>query len=515
VEEFITRHSDEIVGVLEGWDRVLFRGTLTGVSYVKGMMRFLWHKRVLLKDFMEFGKRLTAELTECAQRTAASAGREYRYLSSAQESKDQLAEALAARDRVREGLVCVLACVEPCMSYEVRADRGARKLLLEYTHRKCRFFYFYFLHPQFGLMHVRLQSWFPFQAQVCINGRSYLERRLIKAGMGYRKRDNCFVAVSDVKKAQAMLDDLIALDWRAALNRIVGPLNPLIRRGGALRDLGGYYWTIRQSEYATDVMFKDEQTLAQAYPHLIRHAVEKLGCEDVLRFLGQKLNGNFRKEVTSARARRPEGVRVKHRVGANSIKMYDKQGSVLRVETTINDPGVYRVWRPPQTNPAAAPAWQAMRKAVADISRRAEVSRAANHRYLRAMSVVEDPTPAHRVLDPVSRSRRRGERSYRGLRPVSVDDAQLFTAVLAGEHVLNGFANGDIRARLFRGPPRDDAERNRRIAKVGRQLRLLREHGLIQKVNKRRLYRVTPNGQRIMALALTMRGANSNRLLAA
>lgn len=515
MEEFIARHDGSVVGVLEGWDRLVFRGTLMGVSHERAMMSYLWRRQVLLKDLMEFGKRLTQELDEHAKKLAAEAGREYRYLSSAQLSKERVAEELVAAGRVQEGLACVLSCVEPCMSYEVRRDEGSKRLVLKYVERKCRFFYFYFMHAEFGLMHVRLQSWFPFQVQVCINGRSYLERRLIKAGVGYRKLDNCFVHVDDLKRAQAMLNDLTNRNWRRTLDRIVRPLNPLTGKGGALEDLGGYYWTVRQSEFATDVMFIDEAALARVYPDLVRHAIEKQGCEDVLRFLGQKPSGNLKKEVTSDRVRRPEGVRVKHRVGANSIKMYDKQGSVLRIETTINDPAPFRVWRRPQGDPAAAPAWRAMRKAVADISRRAEVSRAANHRYLGALSAVRGTTPAHRVLDPVSQARHRGERRCRGLRPIGAEDAALFAAVLAGEHALNGFANHDIREKLFPRPPKDRLERNRRVAKIGRRLRMLREHGLIQKVPKRRLYRVTQKGSRIMSLALTLRSADSARLLAA
>jgi len=83
--------------------------------------------------------------------------------------------------------------------------------------------------------------------------------------------------------------------------------------------------------------------LAAVYPTLCRHAIEHLHSPDVLRCLGRQHAG--KQQVTSDLKRRVEGLRVKHHVGANSIKMYDKQQRVLRIETTLNDPSKFRVWR--------------------------------------------------------------------------------------------------------------------------------------------------------------------------
>ncbi len=82
-------------------------------------------------------------------------------------------------------------------------------------------------------------------------------------------------------------------------------------------------------------------------------------------------------------------MRIKHRLGDNTIKMYDQQGSVLRVETTITDAMGFKTFRAPEGKPRAAPRWQRMRKGIADLHRRAEVSHAANKRYLRAIASVE------------------------------------------------------------------------------------------------------------------------------
>ena len=163
-----------------------------------------------------------------------------------------------------------------------------------------------------------------------------------EAGIGYEQRDNCFVRIDDLPRAQAMMDDLIERKWERFLSALARRVNPL---PGEL-DVYGYYWSIRESEYATDVMFKDAAALAKLYPALVDHAIKRFSCRDVLRFLGRRTKATrFAGEVFSTLLARSEGVRVKHWAEENSIKMYDKQGSVLRVETTINHVRRFKVRR--------------------------------------------------------------------------------------------------------------------------------------------------------------------------
>ena len=118
-----------------------------------------------------------------------------------------------------------------------------------------------------------------------------------------------------------------------------------------------YYWTSEQTEWATDVVFRDAAALAELYPLLTRHGIETFQSPDVMRFLGHKmpahggLHGRFAGEIVSDLKQRPEGVRIKHRAGRNALKMYDKFGSVLRVETTLNDPQGLKVLRSKSNDP--------------------------------------------------------------------------------------------------------------------------------------------------------------------
>lgn len=503
MERFVTRHDDRITGILAGFDRMLFRGTATSLQYLKGMEIFLSAHGVLLKDFGAFGERVTARVIAHATELAERHARPYEYLASSAVRKDEHARAIAAREEVTEGLICVLSCVEPCRSYSVAKDRTTRRLRLVSRERKCLHLYFYYLDREFGLMHLRLQTWLPLTIQVCVNGREWLAREMTRRGLGFTQVDNSFTALTDVSRAQLVMDQLSTRHWAPLLTRWARRVNPWLDVAAGL-DFHGYYWSLRESEYATDVMFRDRAALQTVYPALVQHAITEFGSEDVLRFLGRRAAART-VEVTSQLTRRVEGVRVKHRVAENSIKMYDKHGCLLRIETTINNPRRFKVRRLATRGGRRGRTWIPMRKGIADIPRRVEISRAANARYLEALSVVGEPSPSHQLLDPVSLPVVHNSRRYRPLRPISPQEAPLLRAVLRGEYLLQGFRNADLCLTLYPAACRDPGAHRRAANRVTRLLRLLRAHGLIQKVSTTRYYRVTPRGHATLATALRFR----------
>lgn len=504
MKRFLARHQAVITGTLSGYDRILFRGIFRGLSHAKGLDAFLGSQGVLLKDFGTFAEQQSGLIKAHAEEVARAAGRPLIYLPSAHEAKEDLVRRIAAHDQIREGLICVLTCVEPCRSYTIRRDAQARLLRLVKADRKCLFVYFYYLDREFGVMHVRLQTWFPFDIQVCLNGREWLARRLDKAGLAYERCDNGFLALADPARAQHLADRFLRYRWPPLLDAVARRCNPLLRRGRALAEQH-LYWTVRQAEYATDVMFRDAASLAAVYPALVQHAIRCFSAEDILRFLAQKLHPNFQGEVTSKTSRRPEGVRIRHQVQENWLKMYDKAGRLLRIETTINNPRRFRVYRRAVRQGQRCWAWLPMRKGIADLWRRTQLCRAANARYLDALAVVGDAEPSAQVLDPVSQPVLAGPARFRPLRPVSPEDGTRFQAVLAGPHLVHGFRNADLRARLFPDVPASSEVQQRLSGQVTRLLRLLRAHQLIQRVPHTTLYRITPRGHKVMGTALTFR----------
>ena len=500
MERFLARHSNRIAGIVSGFDRLLFRGTLRSISFVDGMDRFLASQRILYKDFSGFAGRLTTRLRTHAEELAHQTGRPLEYLRSSSISKDARAREIRTRDAITEGLVCIFSCVESCLTLTVRGDRATKRLRLVREERRCVFLYFYYVDRDFGLMHIRLQTWLPLTVQISVNGREWLARQLIAAGLAFDQHDNALIP-RDVSRTLAISDRLQTFAWEPWLTRYAARVNPWIGAPAGL--FRGYYWSVRESEFATDVIFRTPADLQAIYPRLLHHAIEHFTTGDLLRFLGRVVPGRFRGDAHSTLVHRPEGVRIRHWLDENSIKMYDKAGRLLRVEMTLNNPDRFKVLRRRPSDRRLD--WLPLRRGIADMRRRADLGRAAAARYLDALSVVGDPTPSHRLLDSVSQRVTRHGRPYRPLRPISPHEAPLFRTILHGEFALQGFQNRDLRRRLYSDTDADPGQRRRVAARVTRSLRLLRAHGLIKKVTRTRYYRITDKGHQVMTTALRFR----------
>ena len=484
MKRFLAQHGADVTGVISGYDRLRLRGSLCYFYQPTFLFRHLRNVGVLLKNFGAYATSLSERVREAAHAFAKRRGRPVRYLYSTAESKEALARQLAARDRIREGLIGVFDCVEPCLTYFVRGDRKAHRLELKLESGKCLHHYFYFEHPEFGLMHLRLQTWFPFQVMVCVNGRLWLARQLDRAGIDYLQRDNSFVWIKDLARAQALAQAQLRVHWPTRLQEVLSDCHPL----------------------------------AAIYPALVHHGIRHFGTPEVLRFLGRTIPAHgrvhrlYKGEVETGLTHRPEGMRLKHYVNGNSIKLYDKHGQVLRVETTLTHPHDFRVFRAPQNRPRGKKRWMLLRKSVADARRRAQVSAAANDRYLAAIAAAPADLAAGDAVQSFCRRVVKNGRSYRALNPWAPDDAALLQVVARGEWVLNGFRNRDVRTALL-GATSDLTERRRRTARVTRALALLRAHGLIRKVARTHRYVVTARGREIITAILSARQASVPQLL--
>ena len=185
MDAFIQRHQQDVIGVLSGFDRMRFRGTLRSISYAKGVDQFLGAVGVRYKDFKNYVGGLSQALIDHGEQVAQQAGRPFEYRASSSEDKQAEALRIAERDGITEGLVCVLRGVEPCMSFGIRRN-GKGGVGLRSEPRRCLHLYYYYLDREFGLMHVRVATWLPFGIHVCLNGREYLARRRSKAGIAFR-----------------------------------------------------------------------------------------------------------------------------------------------------------------------------------------------------------------------------------------------------------------------------------------------------------------------------------------
>jgi hypothetical protein len=272
------------------------------------------------------------------------------------------------------------------MSFEYHRSPDPSERGLRLRPRKCLHIYKYYLHPVFGFLGTRLQTWFPFNVQIWLNGREWLARQLERKGRtDFVRHDNCFTALGDPALAQRLMDQQLTISRKRALDGIARALNPLHARIFKPWPQS-YYWSAYQTEWATDLVFRDATALGAIYPALPRHAMLHFQSPDVMRFLGRAgVHHNFKGELTSRLQHRREGVRIKHWADGNSVKMYDKAGSVLRVETTVAKTMGFKVFRPverPRCRTSKLE-WRPLRKGIADLHRRAQVSQRSNQAYRR------------------------------------------------------------------------------------------------------------------------------------
>jgi len=500
VEEFVRAHGGDIIGVLNGFDRLVLRGTIRRLVLVGGMASYLHAVGILLKDFGAFADEQTKRLRMASLEVARHLERPIVYLSKPQISKEETARAIAEDDGITEGLICVLKAVESCLSFGIYRNRETKRLDLETRKRQGLALYHYWIDPTFGFMSARIQTWFPFGIQVCVNGREWLARQMDARGLRYERRGNCFVWIGDVAAAQSLMADQLKIDWPSHLEVVADRLNPA--RSKMLPPFfADYYWTVFQSEWASDVMFRSPEALAKIYRPLVRSSIAAFGSEDVMRFLGRKPHGHFAGEVISSYRSRREGIRIKHTVQGNSVKAYDKEGHILRIETTINNARGFKVYRPKEGDRSGELDWRPMRKGIADLHRRAQVSQAANDRYAGALATVQIKRRLGEVADRICSAVTWKGARVRGLRPFSPEDHALFAAIACGEFAVNGLRNRDLLVKLHPGEHTAD-DRRRLSSRMTRKLRLLRAHGIIKKVPRSHRYTVTRNGREILSAFL-------------
>ncbi|HYI08639.1 MAG TPA: hypothetical protein VEK57_06185 [Thermoanaerobaculia bacterium] len=514
MNEFLARFGSDITAVVSGFDRLVFRGHLIGLIRPSGMQAFLNRAGVRLLDFKAYVSKTSERIKEAALAPARRQNRPTRYLPSSRTDKEDLVQRMLREHPIAKGLVCAFTTVEPCISFEYHRAADPKERGLKLCERKCLHVYKYFLHPVFGLIGTRLQTWFPFNIQIWLNGREWLSVQLRRNRVAFKRNDNVFTWIEKPEAAQRLMQKQLQTDWTSALTSIRQTIHPLHESIFAAAPLD-YYWSVYQSEWATDLLFKDPATLTKIYPALCQHAMLHFRSPDVMRFLGRKEHGNFTGDLVTRFKDRPEGVRVKHWVHGNSLKMYDKAGSVLRVETTIAKTTDFRAFRSAQNDPQGEPSWRPMRKGIADLNRRAEVSQAANDRYLSALSVVEDDTTLASIFDQVSRPTHQNGRRIRAIRIGDPDDIALLEAIARGEFATSGFRNRDLRRLLCGTAATSEQILKQQASRITRLLRLLRAHGLIRKVQRSHRYLLSPKGTLLTAALSAARHATAKQLLAA
>jgi hypothetical protein len=486
------RYRDKIRGVLSCFDRVVLNGTIPEICHQDALALYLNIRKIRFVDYTtNWAQPLRDEIRQNAQRLARDNAVEIEYIRRQRDfRKEQRIKEIVAQRGNHPGLVHIFSAMESCPSFRAYYSKRKKRTTFRYTEAKCIHFYFYFIDDELGLCYLRVPTWVPFRLQFYFNAHNYLAAQLTKRAMDFQLLDNAFVHIDDFATAQKLADALPVSKLHRRLNRFARLYCPVIRHFRS-----GYHWSIREIEYATDIVFKRRDDLHELYESLTRTVVHSAKAEHISTFLGRKLTGNYQGEIGNDLNTRIQGTRIRHQMGPSIIKMYDKFAQILRIETTTTNVTFFKHHRRVEHRDGS---WEMklapVRKTIYSLPALRVLMGSANQRYLQFISTLDAPTSGGRNLDKISRPVSDGQRTYRGFNLFHGDDLELFHTLLRGEFNISGFTNRRLRPFL---------------GKTGRQLSLilkrLRVHGLIKKIRGTYKYYLTRLGRRVILTALHIR----------
>ena len=485
-EELLQRYQPDIVGVLGCFDRVVLTGTLTEIAHPDALAGVLHREGIRCFDLGQFAEPLRVRIRDNAVAQAQAAGCEVQYLAKSKgvRKEDLVAEVLTRRGQ-HPGLVHVLSVMESCTTFKPWHDKTTGKTGLKLAPGKCATFYFYLMDEELGLIYVRVPTWLPCRLQLYFNAHHWLARQLQREAITFRMQDNAFVECSDWKRAHELAQCFQVARWEKKFHELAARFCPVVEKF-----THGYYWSVMQVEYSLDVVFAKREVLAPLYEQLSREAMLTVRVPDMARFWDKRFSPEA--QASSDFKTLVEGTRIKHVLGRQSLKMYDK-GRVLRIEATSNDITFFRHHRKVVSRDGHEQyKMAALKKSIYSLADVAGILAAVCRRYLDFLGTLADDTAQRHDLDRISRSERdQQHRSWRGFNLFLKEDLRVLLALVRGEFLIQGLSNRRLRAVLP----------GKTAGQIAQILRRLRHHGLLKKVGGTYRYYLSELGRRLLVAA--------------
>jgi hypothetical protein len=383
--------------------------------------------------------------------------------------------------------------MEACDAYKPWHDKQTHKTFVRPDSGECLHYYFYFQDARFGLVYLRVPTWAPFRLQFYCNGHSWLARKLTAEGIGYTMADNAFVRIDNWARAQELADSLSPDQLHRALDRYAAQCCPVSDTFGQ-----SYHWSLMQVEYATDLAFRSTTTLSPLYEQLIRETVLSVKAEQIATFLGRQITPLLAREIGSQFSTRIEGTCVKHRFGKCSIKMYDKCGVVLRIETTTNDVSFFKHHRKVEhRNGPPTRGIAPVKKTIYSLIGLREILLGCNRRYLAHLSALDDFSAGVRALGRLTRPREVDGKTVKGINFFEPGDSALLHALQNPRVNIAGIRRAELLPNLEMFSP----------DRLSRQLRRLLDIGVIKRITGTYRYYLTKAGRAAIAAAERLKQA--------
>ena len=494
----IEQNSKKINGIFSTFDRMIINGYIMPLQNPRLFQYYLIQNNVKFVDFKKFAEQQTTLLCNHIEKYVTDNNVCLQYLKSSKEDKQLLAQQALEQSNNKVGLIAAFSAVELCKISTIQGNKITKRLEPTCRNTKCKHYYLYYNDKKFGLMFFKIQTWFPYNVQVYINGREYCSKVFDKNNIKYEMYNNSFSYIDDFEKAQKLADNILNKKLSNSFDAIANKINILLPNIKEKLN-HSYYWCLDQCEFATDINFKNREDLSIFYKKLVETSFFTFNSTDIYSFFGRNVSRihTFSKgEITSDLRNRYQGYRIKFKINNNQIKMYDK-GNNLRIEVTINNPKDFKVMKEVETivnheKIEKMKKWSPMGKSITNLYRYAEISKSIIKRYIEALPTIDMDEITLKDLEKVSTKKEMNNRIYPGFNLLEKNTLNLFQEISSGKYLINGFTNKMIRQNLY-----DDPDSSKNINKTTRLLSKLRAHGIIKKVAKKNKYYLTTNGRKI------------------
>ena len=471
---------------------MIIQGYIAPWCHSDGMTGYLNANHIKIFDYPRFCEPLTQKVRSIAEEIAKAKDIEIEFIRKLKAfRKDDRIQGIIENKQIKEGLVHIFSAMESCSSYKPWHDKTSGRTFLKYTSSKCLHYYFYFIDQELGLCYLRVPTWPPFRLQFYMNGHNWLAYKMRKKGIRYETLDNSFVQISDWDTAQKLSERINPEDLHKILDAFAKRYCPVIEELNL-----NYTWSVQQIECSTDVVFRSREVLQPVYSEIIKTAIFSVNPDNIATFLGKRITYNCVKEVGTNYNQRILGTRIKHHMGDVSIKMYDKFGVVLRIESTCNNIGEFRVLREvSHRDGTVSTAKASLKKSIYSLYRLFTILKAANYRYLEFISSFDDHSGGTGKLEAVSRPIKENGRSYKGLNFFEAKDLRVLKVLGRGEYSAFGMQNKDVRGHL-------DGVSSAAMSRIFKRLSL---HGLIHRQKGSLKYFLTELGKSVIVAGLHVR----------
>ena len=503
----LEQNKEKINGILETFDRMIINGYILQLCNYRQFLYYLIQNNIKLKDFDKFALSQTESLCNHIDNYVKENNCKTIYLNSGKIDKSEIVENELNKNPNKTGLITTLSTIEICNTMTVKPNKETQKLEVTSKPTKCKHYYFYYNDSEFGLMYLKIQTWFPYNVQVYINGREYLSKLLDKNNIKYEMYNNSFSYIEDFDKAQELANGILNQKISDSFDGLIKQINNLLPNITKIFS-SSYYWCIDQCEFATDINFKSRSDLENIYKTLVETTYFTFSSEDIYSFFGRNISRihMFSKgEIVSDLRHRYQGYRIKFKINNNQIKMYDK-GNNLRIEVTINNPKDFKVMKEKEIitenkEIVKEKVWLPMGKSISNLYRYVEISKSIIKRYIEALPEIDLNKPTLKEVKNVSEKIEINKKIISGFNLLNNETLKVLQVISNGKYLINGFTNKSIRKEIF-----DEYDSQYITNKTTRLLFKLKAHGIIKKVARKNKYYLTTNGRNLISSILLFVG---------